>query len=1051
LSNSFSNLFGLTQEALDACAREPIHIPGSVQPQGVVLIASPETLTITQVSINCGDFLGYEPARLLGQPLDMLFAPGDLLLIKQGLNDKPAGMVSAVTVAVSVRGINLPVVCLLHTYQGLLILELLAEEPSFAAADQLQYYPQAGVSTNGTTAQFDAVGDMARHIAYLGTNLLIDAPLELFCQQAAEYIRSYSGYDRVMVYQFDALGNGEVIAEARDEAYPPFLHLCYPAADIPPQARLLYLRNRVRALGDVYYQPVPLLPRQNPETGRDPDLSYTLLRSFSPVHLEYLHNMGVRATLTVSIIEQGRLWGLIACHHYAPKWPVYQLRLACDMFSQLISMQITMRVNYLRIQTTARAQRLQHELVRYLVNKTDWFAALADDDAKLVELVHADGAALCREGALVSLGITPPPAAIAEIVLWLQTTISNKVLVTDALSSLNPAFVPFAATASGLIALEVARNEGCYLLWFRKERIQTVTWGGNPAEKQQTVDGATRLRPRASFAAWQTEMRGKSQPWPDETQYLIEALRAILVEIVFELLAKRHTLATLDLLRVRRAVEAISEPLAITDGHGHTLFINAALAQLLGYNLQYIQEHGDLEALVVNPQDAQAIRQTSEVLTQSWQREIEVSIHDGSTIPVLLRLDPIVDATGQLIGQVRLYTDLRIRRRAEEERRRLDEQIFQTQKLESLGILAGGIAHDFNNLLTAMLGHANLALHDLPPESPARESVRQIEIAAQRAAELSNQMLAYSGRGHFVVQPINLNTLVTEIAHLLNTAISKSAVLTFALAAKLPAVEADATQLRQVVMNLITNASDAIGEASGTITLTTRMVVADTAFLATFTSAKELKPGRYVLLEVSDTGSGMDSATASRIFEPFFTTKFTGRGLGLAAVQGIVYGHRGALQVQSQAGQGTHFRVLLPAVVAKLAEQRQVAELKPIGSGEAILVVDDEQGVREFVQRVLERGGFRVLLADRGSLAVELFQQHCNEIKAVLLDLTMPLMSGREVYQALRTLKSDVPIILCSGYMLEEAVLHFAQQELAGFVQKPFRATELLQVLSRLL
>jgi CheY-like chemotaxis protein len=373
--------------------------------------------------------------------------------------------------------------------------------------------------------------------------------------------------------------------------------------------------------------------------------------------------------------------------------------------------------------------------------------------------------------------------------------------------------------------------------------------------------------------------------------------------------------------------------------------------------------------------------------------------------------------------------------------------MIQTQKLESLGVLAGGIAHDFNNLLTAMMGHASLALLDLPETAPARESIAHIELAAQRAAELSKQMLSYSGRASFAMQPTNLNRLVVEMGQLLQTVIAKTAVLTYNMAAYLPQILADPTQLRQVVMNLITNASDAIGSRSGTITLTTSVVLANAAYLQLFMLFEPLPEGQYVSLEVSDTGMGMDAATLNRIFDPFFTTKFTGRGLGLAAVQGIIRGHKAALRVESHIGQGTTFQVLFPissteqtAVVSKPNPTRQ-------GAGRLVLVIDDDAEVRILAQRVLERGGYRVVLAEDGLIGVRYFTEHYTDIAAVLLDLTMPIMSGLETFNALQQIQPGIPILLCSGYSEEDATTHFVGRGLAGFIQKPFRPADLLAAL----
>jgi len=386
----------------------------------------------------------------------------------------------------------------------------------------------------------------------------------------------------------------------------------------------------------------------------------------------------------------------------------------------------------------------------------------------------------------------------------------------------------------------------------------------------------------------------------------------------------------------------------------------------------------------------------------------------------------------------------------EEERRQLEAQVQQAQKLESLGVLAGGIAHDFNNLLTGVLGNAQLALYDLASSSPARESVEDIEQAARRAADLCRQMLAYSGKGKFVVQPIDLTETVREMGQLLEVSISKKAALRHNLAEGLPAITADATQIRQIVLNLITNASEALGEEGGVVSVATGVMDCDRAYLGCTYLDDDLPEGRYAYLEVADTGCGMDDGTLEKIFEPFFTTKFTGRGLGLAAVLGIVRGHQGAINVYSEPGQGTAFRVLFPALDEPAASESQNdQDPKDIRGTGTVLLVDDEERVRRVGRRILERMGFTVLTARDGREAISVFQEHADEIACVLLDLTMPNMDGVEAFQQLRRIREDVRVVLASGYNEQDATQHFTGQGLAGFIQKPFGLEDVQQTMQR--
>ena len=382
----------------------------------------------------------------------------------------------------------------------------------------------------------------------------------------------------------------------------------------------------------------------------------------------------------------------------------------------------------------------------------------------------------------------------------------------------------------------------------------------------------------------------------------------------------------------------------------------------------------------------------------------------------------------------------------------LERQIQHAQKLESLGVLAGGIAHDFNNLLMGVLGYADLALMDLAPEAPAREYLEGIETSARRAAELAKQMLAYSGKGRFIVRPLDLSALVQEMTHLLEVSISKKSVLKYHFAEGIPSFEGDATQVRQVVMNLITNASDAIGDRSGLIGVRTGAQYCDRDYLCETYLDDDLVPGLYVYLEVSDTGCGMTREQEEKIFDPFFTTKFTGRGLGLAAVLGIVRGHSGAIKVYSEPGKGTTFKVLFPIAdeAAECVDPEAEVRGEWQGAG-TVLLVDDEDTVRALGRKMLERMGFSVLAAADGLEGVEVFREHCDDIRFVLLDMTMPHMGGEEAFREMHRIRDDVPVILSSGYNEQDAVSHFAGKGLAGFIQKPYGSVDLKAALRQVL
>jgi len=402
-------------------------------------------------------------------------------------------------------------------------------------------------------------------------------------------------------------------------------------------------------------------------------------------------------------------------------------------------------------------------------------------------------------------------------------------------------------------------------------------------------------------------------------------------------------------------------------------------------------------------------------------------------------VSPIIDSVGRPRRILSIARDMTARRLEE-------AQLRETAKLESLGVLAGGIAHDFNNLLTGILGNASLLEESANPVDSAIAG--QIVEAAQRAANLTRQMLAYSGKGRFLVQRLNLSTAIVEILNLIRTVLDKKVEVVLALDESLPLIEADPGQMQQLIMNLIINASESMNGKEGKVAVSTCVVDVDPVFLAqTFRSVEpSLTVGPYVKFEVHDTGSGMSEEVLSKIFDPFFTTKFTGRGLGLAAVSGILRGHLGAVRVYSHPGQGTTFKVFLPVarelppVPALAPPIRATPLLKGWGT---ILLADDEDTVRNVGKTSLQRFGFDILLAENGEKAVALFKENRETIRLIVLDLTMPVMGGEEALTLLREIDPQVPILLSSGYNQVEIIRRFTTQSISGFIQKPYTVTQL--------
>jgi PAS domain S-box-containing protein len=498
-----------------------------------------------------------------------------------------------------------------------------------------------------------------------------------------------------------------------------------------------------------------------------------------------------------------------------------------------------------------------------------------------------------------------------------------------------------------------------------------------------------------------------------------------------------------SLLRVRTAEQALKEAaiewqatfdairdgVAVVDAHGVVQRSNAALPGLLGLEREEIDGRS-LDELIPPPPGEPALVAMLERLRRTnaervlGERSFSVTIH------------PMADSADNLRGGVAIVTDIT-------ERKRMDQQLWHTQKLESIGLLAGGVAHDFNNLLMGILGNASLAMDSLEDAERTRPLLQDVVRASERAAELIRQLLAYAGKGRFVAGPVDLSSLIRDLVPLIQSSIPRKVRLILELEPGLPTIRADKTQIRQLVMNLIINAGEAIQDDGGSVFVTTGIRRVRAEELGAFLTEHK-DEGNYLVLQVRDTGSGMDGDTLKRIFDPFFSTKFLGRGLGLSAALGIVRGHKGALKVTSAPAQGTSFEVLFPAsaeVVGHAPPPQQAALVEGRGT---ILVVEDEEVVSNLLLEALTRAGYEVLLAENGEAALRIFPRHASRISLVLLDLVMPVMSGEEVLPHLLTMKPGVPVIVSSGQDEQECMRKLQEPRVAGFLQKPYMPALLL-------
>lgn len=496
-----------------------------------------------------------------------------------------------------------------------------------------------------------------------------------------------------------------------------------------------------------------------------------------------------------------------------------------------------------------------------------------------------------------------------------------------------------------------------------------------------------------------------------------------------------------------RLFEVALDLLCVAHPSGYFVRVNPAFERVLGYTAEELTSRPIVE--FVHPDDRESTIEALEQLGEAKNLRGFTNRYickDGSV--VWLEWHSRAYNDGELIyASARDITDLR---RAERERERMELKFREAQKLESVALLAGGIAHDFNNLLTTILGNAGLISMHLEEGHPVRERAEAIRRAASTAADLCEQLLAYAGEGQFDIDKSNLSAIVRETDHLLEASVSSPAQIEYDLDDDLPPAELDVTQIRQILMNVVKNASEALGDESGTIRIETSTAHFDRADFAETYLNEDLNEGEYVTLTVSDTGCGMSAEEIERIFDPFYTSKFDGRGLGLAATLGIVRAHEGALQVDSAPGEGTTFRFCFPALQTNQPfTDEQDDTPVPSLEMETVLAVDDEEGILEYLKDTLESQKIGVLTASNGTEAVDLFEDYHEEVSAVVLDLTMPGLSSEEVYRELRAVDGDTPIVLSSGYNQSKIGedLPDPEQTNAEFLQKPFGPEDLLRSL----
>lgn len=703
------------QADLTNCERELIHLAGSVQPHGVLLVLREPELAIVQASANCEQLLGRGTAQLLQRPLADLGS--DLTAAVARAATEPLLEPGRLRASVPMGAGEIEFEGSVHRLAEVgLVLEL---EPR-AAVDPRN----AGIETVDcdTDALLERVNAAVERFS-------VASNIGALSHAVVGAIRDLTGYDRVMVYRFDPDGHGKIIAEARHARLESLLGHQYPATDIPQRARELYIRNRVRVLVDVGYQAAPLEPPLLPD-GQPLDMSHCALRSMSPLHIQYLKNMGVTATLVASLVREGRLWGLIACHHYSPRNLSYAVRAACELLAEVVATRIAAIENYAHAQVAILVRRLEQRLIEATSTDGDWRLALFRNPRVLLQPLDATGAALFHDGEITTAGEVPSTPELQAVLRWVDTQVSDTLYATNALGRLDRSLESLTPTASGVLAMRLSATRPDFLMWFRKEQLQSVTWAGDPS-KPVIGDDPLQLSPRRSFAAWSEIVRGTALPWSSSELVLARAIGTALIDIIVQVHAVRLLIAEHQVTQLRGTVLSSNEPVVIANPGGRLLFSNDAFYRLAGRTHVELQSLQGLAAIFA---DTGSVRELLARLLDertSWRGELTLRNAVAGHVPVQLRAEVVPSRDGSVLGYMLTLVDLTDRKRTAAARLQLEQAL--SNALDADG------ERTPDKVIGAIMANASLAAMDIadavvgPEMAPLLE---EVEASARRAAAL---------------------------------------------------------------------------------------------------------------------------------------------------------------------------------------------------------------------------------------------------------------------------------------------------------------------------
>ena len=835
------------------CEDEEIRIPGSIQTHGFLLVLDEQSKHVVAASENAGDYLGVPFKVLLGAPLDTLLEREPILALKALSTSEDQGSPSNYLGAFRIQGELCTLVT--HRADGLPVLE-------FERLDRL-VSPEL---MNVVITNF--VGKLSR----LGSE-------QELCQAITKQISDLTGFDRVLLYSFDEAGHGTVLTEENSGMLPSYLDLRFPSSDIPAQARALYVLNTTRCIPDAMYTPSPLRGLPSVAVKRL-DLSQSVLRSVSPIHIEYMRNMGTLSSMSISIVCDGVLWGLISAHHATPRSVPFLIRSACDLLTKVVATQLRAFRAASQLQTKVRFHAVHRRILTQMAAENDYVAAMESQIEDLMKVTAAEGIALLVEGRICCSGKTPSKAALLRTAEWLDKRPALELFESSELGKDLDWAGAFSDVASGMLAIRISDVKRSYVLWFRPEVVRTVRWAGEPAKP---AEANHRLHPRLSFATWQETVRGKCMPW---TEMEVESASEFRTAVLMINLKRAEEAEHLSEARFQQLTHAIPNLVWTSDDDGYLTYVNERWRE------QGQREHGCwFDAEGVAKEDAESCQTLwNRAVSEGRLFEEEVRLRvgaDGAERWNLVRAAPFTRANGTRAGWVGTCTDLTDRHARELELRR-------TEKLALTGRMTSVIAHEINNPLEAIANLVYLLKGRMTEDGTAQEYLALAESELERISGITKQTLRWSREDVQRAEWTSAGSFFDDALRLFAGKIRNRGVTASIAGGAGVRVFGAVGQLRQVLTNLVSNALDAV-PVGGKFLL----------------EARERADGSELM--VVDAGTGMSPEVQKQLFQPFYSTKGDlGNGLGLYISHEIVERHGGALQVESELGKGTTIRVRLP-------------------------------------------------------------------------------------------------------------------------------------------